>query len=192
MTIEDLSGTYEEGTGELRYRTGSFSYGSAALTSNGGRQLHRFAPGSRVRRHLRVLHLCRNQQRPSRSPCRTAPPARCSGAPVATGLRNRSRHRLRIQSKTGSSVESSETPSADGRSAPPVGTTTRGAPGQDFDGSGQCYLTGPGGCGENTDVDGGCTVLTTAPFSAVDSEGNGDANVSYAPLVRQHRQQHRG
>ncbi|MCH2145605.1 MAG: M12 family metallo-peptidase [Phycisphaerales bacterium] len=48
----------------------------------------------------------------------------------------------------------------------PCGTTTRGAPGTDFDGSGSCFLTGPGSCDANTDVDGGTTILTSKRFVA--------------------------
>jgi hypothetical protein len=48
----------------------------------------------------------------------------------------------------------------------PCGSTTRGAPGSDFDGSGSCFLTGPGSCDSNTDVDGGSTVLTSGRFLA--------------------------
>ena len=52
----------------------------------------------------------------------------------------------------------------------PCGNTTRGAPGNDFDGSGRCYLTGAGDCDSNTDIDNGCTTLTTSIFSAVNPE----------------------
>ncbi|MDG2029474.1 MAG: M12 family metallo-peptidase [Phycisphaerales bacterium] len=48
----------------------------------------------------------------------------------------------------------------------PCGSTTRGAPGSDFDNSGQCFLTGPGTCDSNTDVDGGSTTLTSGRFGA--------------------------
>ena len=48
----------------------------------------------------------------------------------------------------------------------PCGSTTRGAPAADFDGSGQCWLTGPGACDSNTDVDGGASTLTSGRFLA--------------------------
>jgi hypothetical protein len=48
----------------------------------------------------------------------------------------------------------------------PCGSATRGAPASDFDNSGQCYLTGPGTCDSNTDVDGGSTTLTSGRFGS--------------------------
>src|SRR5690606_24147771 len=50
-------------------------------------------------------------------------------------------------------------------------------PASDFDGSGRCYVTGNGGPGSNTDVDGGATVLTSPAF---DVAGMPEALVRYA------------
>ncbi len=59
----------------------------------------------------------------------------------------------------------------------PAGDGSRGDAPSDFDGSGQCYLTGNGGPGSNTDVDGGQTILTSPAF---DVTSNPNATVSYA------------
>ncbi len=59
----------------------------------------------------------------------------------------------------------------------PAGDGSRGDAPNDFDGSGQCYLTGNGGPGSNTDVDGGQTILTSPAF---DVAGNPEATISYA------------
>jgi hypothetical protein len=60
----------------------------------------------------------------------------------------------------------------------PVACTTRGAPGTDFDGSGQCFLTdnsAASGC--NSDVDGGTTTVSSPIYNLA---GVPDATVSYA------------
>lgn len=58
----------------------------------------------------------------------------------------------------------------------PAGDGSRGDASEDADGSGSCYLTGNGGPGSNTDVDGGSTVLTSPLF---DVSGNPEATISY-------------
>ncbi|MFK7760443.1 MAG: GC-type dockerin domain-anchored protein, partial [Phycisphaerales bacterium] len=58
----------------------------------------------------------------------------------------------------------------------PNGDGSRADAPEDADGSGACYLTGNGGAGSNTDVDGGDTVLTSPAF---DVSGNPDATISY-------------
>jgi hypothetical protein len=59
----------------------------------------------------------------------------------------------------------------------PNGNGSRGDAPTDFDGSGQCFLTGNGGPNSNTDVDAGETILTSP---ALDALSVGDAHVSYA------------
>ena len=57
----------------------------------------------------------------------------------------------------------------------PNGGGDRGDPPSDYDGSGRCYLTGA--ADDNTDVDGGTTILTSP---ALDASANPEAVVSYA------------
>ena len=178
VTIEDLTGTYEPGTAELRYRTGNFSYSSTPLTSNGGNSYTASLPAAACGASYE-FYISAETSSGVEVTLPNSAPGDVFSAPVATGFETV----LAIDFESDPDwVVSGVVGNAVGGWAigTPCGTTTRGAPGQDFDGSGQCYLTGPGACDENTDVDGGCTILTTAPFSAVDSEGNGDANVSYA------------
>jgi hypothetical protein len=59
----------------------------------------------------------------------------------------------------------------------PGGDGSRGDPATDFDGSGQCYVTGNGGPGSNTDVDAGSTILTSPVFNAT---AVSDATLTYA------------
>ena len=58
----------------------------------------------------------------------------------------------------------------------PCGSTTRGAPGSDYDGSGQCWMTGVGACDSNTDVDGGTTTLISPRIDA----SNPGSTIAYA------------
>jgi hypothetical protein len=46
----------------------------------------------------------------------------------------------------------------------PDGLSDRNDPANDYDGSGRCFLTGPGS--GNTDIDGGCTILTSPAFTS--------------------------
>ena len=178
VTIKNLTGTYEEGTGEIRYRTGNFSYSSAPLTSNGGDSYTASLPAAECGTSYE-FYIAAETSSGLEVTLPNSAPGDVISAPVATGFETvfdidfESNPNWVVSGVVGDAV-------GGWAISTPCGSTTRGAPGQDFDGSGQCYLTGPGACDENTDVDGGCTVLTTAPFSVVDSAGNGDANVSYA------------
>lgn len=58
----------------------------------------------------------------------------------------------------------------------PAGDGSRGDPPADADGSGQCYVTGNGGPGSNTDVDDGETILNSP---VLDLSSNPEAEVSY-------------
>ncbi|MEZ6317461.1 MAG: choice-of-anchor B family protein [Phycisphaerales bacterium] len=59
----------------------------------------------------------------------------------------------------------------------PAGDGSRGDAPNDYDGSGQCYLTGNGGPGSNTDVDGGATILTSP---TMDASGDPESMLTYA------------
>lgn len=179
VSIENLSGTYNPGSGELRYRVGSSgSYSNSLLTGNGGSSYTASLPAAECGDSYEFYVYAETTSGvqvtlPSSAPSVTFV------APVATGFETILD--VDFQSDPGWTV-SGVSGSAVGQWAisEPCGSTTRGAPGQDFDGSGRCYLTGPGTCDSNTDVDDGCTELQTAIFSAVNTDGVGDASVSYA------------
>ena len=59
----------------------------------------------------------------------------------------------------------------------PGGDGSRGDAPNDYDGSGACYMTGNGGAGSNTDVDGGATILTSP---ALDASGDPESVLTYA------------
>lgn len=59
----------------------------------------------------------------------------------------------------------------------PAGDGSRGDAPNDADGSGACYLTGNGGPGSNTDVDGGQTILNSP---LLDLSDNPEATLSYS------------
>ncbi len=82
-----------------------------------------------------------------------------------------------FQSDTGWVVNGAVSSRATGRweRGVPAGDGSRGDAPNDFDGSGSCYLTGNGGAGSNTDVDGGSTILNSPVMDAT-----GMTAISYA------------
>lgn len=84
-----------------------------------------------------------------------------------------------FQTSQGWQVTGSASDAGEGRweRAVPSGDGSRGDPASDADASGFCFVTGDGGPGSNTDVDGSSTVLTSP---AIDASGAGDARLSYA------------
>ncbi|MFK7883010.1 MAG: GC-type dockerin domain-anchored protein [Phycisphaerales bacterium] len=84
-----------------------------------------------------------------------------------------------FQSNQGWGVTGDANGAAEGewQRAVPGGDGSRGDAPDDFDGSGFAYVTGNGGAGSNTDVDGGQTILTSP---AIDLSMSPDAVVSYA------------
>ena len=179
VSIQNLSGTYDPGSGELRYRLGnSGSFSSSPLSANGGSSYTATLPAAECGESFE-FYVYAETTGGVQVTLPSSAPSVVFAAPVATGFETildvdfESDPGWTVSGVTGAAVGGWDI-------ASPCGTTTRGAPGQDYDGSGQCYLTGPGGCDSNTDVDGGCTELQTAMFSAVNSDGAGDASVSYA------------
>jgi choice-of-anchor B domain-containing protein len=83
-----------------------------------------------------------------------------------------------FEANLGWSVSGNAANAGEGRweRAVPAGDGSRGDPANDSDGSGRAYITGNGGPGSNTDVDGGNTILTSP---ALDTAGAGDAFISY-------------
>jgi hypothetical protein len=73
-----------------------------------------------------------------------------------------------FESDTGWTVAGNVNNAAAGRweRAIPGGDGSRGDPINDFDGSGRAFVTGNGGPGSNTDVDGGETILISPAFDA--------------------------
>jgi len=82
-----------------------------------------------------------------------------------------------FETSTGWSVSGnvSGTDSGEWERGLPNGGGDRGDPATDFDGSGRCYLTGADD--DNTDVDGGTTILTSPAF---DVSANPEATIAYA------------
>jgi hypothetical protein len=82
-----------------------------------------------------------------------------------------------METNQGWSVSGTATGSGAGQweRAVPTGNGERADPPSDFDGSGRAYITGNGGPGSNTDVDGGETTLTSPIMDAT-----GASIISYA------------
>ena len=181
VVIADLSGTYQSGTAKLNYALGSTgTYQSVNLTSQGGDLFTASLPAADCGDSF-SFYISAETTDGFEETLPIAAPGVVFGGPVATGFETV----LEVDFETDPGWVASGVSGAalgEWERGTPCGTTTRGAPGTDFDGSGQCFVTGNGVCDENVDVDDGCAILTTAPFSAVGSDGSqeGDANVTYA------------
>ena len=184
VTIEDIIAEFEPGTGLIVYRTVSNSdpdpeYNSAALSSNGGNSYTGVLPAASCGDNFEFYIQATTTSGIEVTLPQNAPTNHFT-APVATGFEVAVDLDFEVDPGweiTGVSGASS----GEWAIGTPCGTSRRGAPATDFDGSGQCYLTGPGDCDSNTDVDNGCTTMTTGMFSALNSEtGEGDAAITYA------------
>ncbi|MCH2145529.1 MAG: hypothetical protein MK082_10375 [Phycisphaerales bacterium] len=180
VSIQDLTGEYQTGTAALRFRVGSSgSFTAASLTDNGGGNFTASLPATECGNVWEFYISAETTSGIEETLPVAAPGSSVFSAPVATGFETILD--LDFETNPGWSVTGvSGAAVGEWAIGTPCGTTTRGAPGDDYDGSGQCYLTGVGTCDSNTDVDDGCATLTTAAFSAVNSEGAGDATVTYA------------
>ncbi|MCH2141313.1 MAG: hypothetical protein MK100_09840, partial [Phycisphaerales bacterium] len=178
VRISDITATYAPGTGRLNYRTGNTgSFVAADLTPLGGDLFSASLPATSCGENFQFFISAETTEGEEETLPINAPGV-LFDAPVGDAFETIVTWDFETNPGWSSSGVSGTT-FGEWAIGTPCGTTTRGAPGTDFDGSGQCYMTGLGTCDSNTDVDDGCSVLTTSVFSAVNENGN-DAIVTYA------------
>ena len=178
VRISDVTGTYAPGTGKLNYRIGnSGPFTTVDLAPTADDLFVASLPSAACDESFEFFITAETT-----SGLEVSLPSNAPGivfaAPVATGFETI----VSFDFETNPGWTSSGVSGAnvgEWQVGAPCGTTSRGAPGSDFDGSGQCYLTGLGACDSNTDIDNGCAVLTTSVFPTINANGN-DANITYA------------
>tara|TARA_A100000171_G_scaffold30169_1_gene28371 strand:- start:509 stop:3307 length:2799 start_codon:yes stop_codon:yes gene_type:complete len=170
----NVTGEFDPSTATLMVDTGS-GFQAIPMSNAGGNNYEANLPSSDCGTQI-LFYIAGTstsgitQTSPSDAPASTYSIISATSAPVVAFDDD-------FESNQGWSVSGDAPNSASGRweRVIPTGNAQRGDPGSDYDGSSRCYVTGNGTPGENTDVDGGDTILTSPTMDAT-----GAAFVSYA------------
>jgi len=178
VTLNPFEQTVEPGTEFLYYRVGAFgSYSSVPLVANKGNEytatLPPFAcdPDASIQYYIEASTIGANGSFTLPFDGANNPFSAFIGSPSAFFADD-------FEGDLGWTVtgDVSGQLSGEWERGVPAGDGSRGDPAFDGDGSGECYLTGNGGPGSNTDVDGGETILNSPVF---DISGVDRPSVSY-------------
>jgi hypothetical protein len=161
----DAAGTLDASTPTLMVDTGS-GFQAVAMSSIGGDEFSAAIPGSDCATPIRYYFTAEStngtpQFLPVDAPDASFQVVSSFDTPVVVFDDN-------FESDQGWSVSGDSADAGSGRweRAVPTGAGARADAPSDFDGSGQCYITGNGGPGSNTDVDVDETILTSPVMDA--------------------------
>ena len=174
VEFQDLAGTLDPATPKLMADTGS-GFSAYPLTQISGGMFQATFPASDCGTQVNYYVTAdttngQTQVSPAGAPASTYSAIAAFDLPAIAFSDN-------FESNTGWAVSGNVTGRNSGQweRGVPAGDGSRGDAPSDYDGSGQCYVTGNGGPGSNTDVDGGSTILTSPVMDA-----SGTPVISYA------------
>jgi hypothetical protein len=180
VNVTGVSGTPQPNTGTLTYRVNGGSFTTIPMTQGSPNQYTATLPGVPCNSSVDYYVSAQTTTAATQSDPNNAPASTFSTISAASSLVVN----LNFEVDPGWTVTNTALTSGGWERGVPVAPGTSGAPGSDYDGSGQCWVTDNRlGAEGFADVDGGPTVLTTNAF---DLSGYASATVSYARYLESH------